>query len=161
MNSYEPSGSSLPADFGSFVATRVADDANLEESLQRVAVAGCELLDNGLASSVTIITGGRAITMASTDDIALTLDQAQYDAGDGPCLTAARRRLTICLLALRALLATERGRASHSVRQWTAIRTKRDELRRQRRFPRPRQTRPELQHRPAWRPRPQRNRQLL
>ena len=60
--------------------------------MQRVAVAGCELLDNCLASSVTIIiTGGRAITMASTDDVALKLDQAQYDVGDGPCLTAARR----------------------------------------------------------------------
>ena len=95
MTSHEPSGSSAPADFGSFVATRVADDANLEASLQRVAVAGCQLLDNCLASSVTIITGGRAITMASTDDVALTLDQAQYDAGDGPCLTAARREEVI------------------------------------------------------------------
>src|SRR4051794_26962112 len=91
MNSYEPSVSSAPADQSSYVATRVADDANLEESLQRVAAAGCELLTNCLASSVTIITGGRAITMAATDDVALKLDQAQYDAGDGPCLSAARR----------------------------------------------------------------------
>jgi GAF domain-containing protein len=73
----------------------VADDANLGESLQRVAVAGCELLANCLASSVTIITANRAITMAATDDIAEKLDQAQYDAGDGPCLTAARHEQVI------------------------------------------------------------------
>ena len=90
MNCHEPSGSSTPSEQGSYVATRVTDDANLVESLQRVAVAGCELLANCAASSVTIITGGRAITMAATDDVAVKLDQAQYDAGDGPCLTAAR-----------------------------------------------------------------------
>jgi GAF domain-containing protein len=74
-----------------YVLTRVTDDANLLESLQRVASAGCELLANCAASSVTIITAGRPVTMAATDDFAVGLDQAQYDADDGPCLTSARR----------------------------------------------------------------------
>jgi GAF domain-containing protein len=95
MSPQEPSGSSASADPRSYVATRVADDANLGESLQRVAVAGCELLANCLASSVTIITANRAITMAATDDVAMKLDQAQYDGGDGPCLTAARHEQVI------------------------------------------------------------------
>jgi GAF domain-containing protein len=91
MNPQEPHGSSAPTARRSHVLTRVIDDANLVGSLQRVARAGCELLGGCLASSVTIITAGRAITMAATDEVAATLDQAQYDAGDGPCLRAARR----------------------------------------------------------------------
>ena len=78
-----------------YVLTRVTDDANLLESLQRVAAAGCELLANCAASSVTVIAAGRPVTMAATDDIAEVLDQAQYDADDGPCLTAARREQVV------------------------------------------------------------------
>ena len=54
-----------------------------------MAVAGWELLSNCLVSSVTMITGGRAFTMAATGEGAGMLDQAQYDAGVGPCLSAA------------------------------------------------------------------------
>jgi GAF domain-containing protein len=78
-----------------YVLTRVTDDGNLTESLQRLAAAGCELLSNCAAASITIIAGGRAITMASTDDVAAGLDQSQYDAGDGPCLTAARDEVVV------------------------------------------------------------------
>jgi len=60
------------------------------ESLQRIASAGCDLLTNCAASSVTIITAGRPVTLAATNEVAAGLDQTQYDAGDGPCLTAAR-----------------------------------------------------------------------
>jgi len=95
MNAQGPSGSPAPEDPHRLVVTRVTEDANLVESLQGVAVNRCELLGNCAASSVTIIIGGRAITMAATDDVAETLDQAQYNAGDGPCLTAARHQQVI------------------------------------------------------------------
>jgi GAF domain-containing protein len=88
MNALEPDGSA--AEQRPYVLTRVTDDANLVESLQRVASAGCDLVANCAASSVTIITAGRPVTMAATDDVAASLDQAQYDADDGPCLTSAR-----------------------------------------------------------------------
>src|SRR5829696_2107555 len=74
---------------------RVTDDANLVESLRRIADAGCALLDNCAAASITLILAGRPVTMAATDDIALILDKAQYDVDDGPCLTAARSREVI------------------------------------------------------------------
>ena len=93
MNAVEPDGSVI--DRRPYVLTRVTDDANLLESLQRVASAGCQLLASCDASSVTIITAGRPVTMAATDDVAAGLDQAQYDADDGPCLTAARREQLI------------------------------------------------------------------
>jgi hypothetical protein len=69
--------------------SRFTDDANLVESLQRVAFAGRELLKNCMSSSVTLIAAGRPVTMAATDATAVELDRAQYDAVDGPCPTAA------------------------------------------------------------------------
>jgi GAF domain-containing protein len=75
--------------------TRLTDDANLADALRRVAVTGCELLTHCAAASVTIIERGRAITVGSTSDVAHALDDAQYRAGDGPCLTAARDRTLV------------------------------------------------------------------
>src|SRR5215216_848607 len=71
--------------------TRVTEDANLSDSLRRIAAAGCAVLDTCSAASVTLIVAGRPITMAATDELATELDQAQYDTGAGPCLTAARQ----------------------------------------------------------------------
>ena len=47
------------------------------------------------AASVTIIEQGRAITVGSTSRMARALDDAQYAAGDGPCLTAAREGVLV------------------------------------------------------------------
>ena len=44
---------------------------------------------------MTIIERGRAVTVGSTSDVAQALDDAQYGAGDGPCLTAARERVLV------------------------------------------------------------------
>ena len=74
----------------SYTVTRVTDDANLIESLQRLAAAGCELVGNGRASSITVIADRRPVTVAATDHDATALDEAQYAAGVGPCLTCAR-----------------------------------------------------------------------
>jgi GAF domain-containing protein len=76
--------------FDALNRTLLTDDANLAEALRRVAGAGCGLLTNCASASVTIIERGRAITVGSTSDVAEALDDAQYSAGDGPCLTAAR-----------------------------------------------------------------------
>ena len=70
--------------------TRVAEDANLYDSLRRIAVTGMAVLHGCRAASVTLIVAGRPVTMAATDELAAHLDQAQYEADAGPCLTAAR-----------------------------------------------------------------------
>ena len=62
--------------------------------------AGCVLLANCAGASVTIIERGRPSTAASTDDDALALDHVQYDADDGPCLTAARHQHVIRIDAM-------------------------------------------------------------
>lgn len=73
-----------------FAPSPVTADTNLAESLRRIAEAGRDLLDGCIAASVTVIDAGRPTTMGATDEVANDLDQAQYDAGDGPCLTSAR-----------------------------------------------------------------------
>lgn len=69
---------------------RLAEDANLADSLRRVAFAGCGPLPHCAAGSLTLIVTGRPTTMAATNEIASALDDAQYEADDGPCLAAAR-----------------------------------------------------------------------
>ena len=75
--------------------TLLTDDTNLQDGLRRVAEAGCSLLANCAAASVTVIERGRAHTMGATNDTALELDRIQYDSGDGPCLSAAIENRTI------------------------------------------------------------------
>ncbi len=54
--------------------------------LARDGIPGCA------SASVTVLHDGDARTMSSTDGRALALDEAQYDDGTGPCLTAMRDR---------------------------------------------------------------------
>jgi len=82
--------------------TRVTDDANLVDSLRRVATAADDLVEHCSSASVTVIAGERPATMAATNDIATKLDRAQYDADDGPCLEAARNEQSVRIDALRA-----------------------------------------------------------
>jgi GAF domain-containing protein len=90
----------LSETIGSLSRTLLTDDANLQESLRRVAKAGCSLLANCTSASVTIIEYGRPATMASTDESAEILDEAQYAVDEGPCLTAARERKTVRIDAM-------------------------------------------------------------
>ena len=73
----------------------LTENADLREGLRRVAAAGCLLLSNCKASSVTIIQRGKPTTVASTNDIAVAIDEVQYAADSGPCLTAARNEQKI------------------------------------------------------------------
>ena len=95
----DPQPGQVPG-FAALLAARVTDDADLTDGLRKVAAAGCVLLANCAGASVTIIERGRPSTAASTDDDTLALDQIQYDAGDGPCLTAARDQRVIRIDAM-------------------------------------------------------------
>jgi hypothetical protein len=46
-------------------------------------VEGCDW------ASITVMRGGKGSTLASSDDVALAADRLQYQAGEGPCLSAA------------------------------------------------------------------------
>src|SRR5437763_8610047 len=85
------------AEFPELSNARVTDDENLRGALLRIAQAGRDVLSKSVAASVTIIEERRPMTAASTDDVALALDQAQYDVDDGPCLHAARTEQVVRL----------------------------------------------------------------
>lgn len=80
---------------GSLSRTLLTEDANLQAGLRRIAQAGCSLLPNCSAASMTIIEHARPMTVGATDDTALALDERQYRIDDGPCLCAARENRTI------------------------------------------------------------------
>jgi GAF domain-containing protein len=75
--------------------TVLSEDANLQAALRRVAETGSRLLTNCGAASVTLIERGRPITVGSSNDTAQALDDAQYAAGEGPCLAAARENRVV------------------------------------------------------------------
>lgn len=68
----------------------IADEDDLLTLLQRVAEIAHEVIDGADHTGVTIDFGGRTYTAVHTDQRTLRVDGEQYDAGDGPCLHAAR-----------------------------------------------------------------------
>jgi hypothetical protein len=61
------------------------------ETLLRQAVELCgDVAPDAVGCSVTTLDGDRYFTPVSSGQLALELDRAQYQAGDGPCMAAAR-----------------------------------------------------------------------
>lgn len=68
----------------------VLGDEPLPAILERlVRIARQVLLPLDVQASITLLSGDDATTVASTDDLALALDERQYDDERGPCLDAA------------------------------------------------------------------------
>jgi GAF domain-containing protein len=70
-------------------------ETDLRGVLSRVADLAKKTVPGVGEVSVTLVRGARAHTAAYTGQPALQLDEAQYEAGDGPCLTAAAARSTV------------------------------------------------------------------
>jgi GAF domain-containing protein len=62
---------------------------SLESVLRTVAGLATRILPGQPIASVTIVTGGRPSTVASSGELAVRLDEVQYRVGSGPCLEAA------------------------------------------------------------------------
>lgn len=60
------------------------------DTLQRVATLACATIPGCESGSVTLWREGQPYTIVSTDDLARTIDDGQYDAMEGPCLDASR-----------------------------------------------------------------------
>jgi GAF domain-containing protein len=73
------------------------DETGLEQVLQRVAELAKLTVPGVSEVSVTLIQGKGAYTAAFTGDLALVLDERQYESGAGPCLEAATSTATISL----------------------------------------------------------------
>lgn len=70
------------------------DEETVETTLQRVgrlavySIEGCDVVGVSLAEN------GKVLTKAATDDLALELDNVQYETDDGPCLDSLRTGVT-------------------------------------------------------------------
>jgi GAF domain-containing protein len=81
-----PEAVSALADLGRLTPEAESPD----EILQRIVSASLDVFPTCEAASITISVDGEFTTPTSTDEVALTLDKAQYDSMDGPCVEAAR-----------------------------------------------------------------------
>jgi GAF domain-containing protein len=70
------------------LALAVFTSRSLSENLGRLVGVACRLIPACASGSIALLVDGRPTTAAVTDHVAIELDVAQYDAGDGPCLTA-------------------------------------------------------------------------
>jgi hypothetical protein len=66
-----------------------------DETLARMAARAVTLVPGADAASVTLVENGVPATVAATEQNVLPLDQAQYSAGDGPCLQATRTETVV------------------------------------------------------------------
>lgn len=89
----------LAADFPESDAARLyallAGTNSLDEFLHQLAGVAADRLDRRLSCGITVEIGDQVGTIASSDEFATALDQAQYRAGAGPCLTVMREQLAI------------------------------------------------------------------
>jgi GAF domain-containing protein len=65
------------------------EDTSMNELLQRVAELSKDVIPGVAEASVSVIAGDVATTPAFTGQLAVDLDESQYDRGHGPCLEAA------------------------------------------------------------------------
>ncbi|MEV7094969.1 GAF and ANTAR domain-containing protein [Amycolatopsis sp. NPDC051045] len=72
------------------LSTTLEQDEELPVVLQRVCRQAVHAVPEADMASITLVRDGGPYTATSTGDEARRIDQAQYDAGQGPCLEAAR-----------------------------------------------------------------------
>src|SRR3954447_6930503 len=70
------------------LAIAIFTDQSLKADLERLTRVACRLVPNCSGASVSMLVEGLPTTVAMTDRVTLELDLAQYDAGEGPCLSA-------------------------------------------------------------------------
>ncbi len=68
----------------------LGQEEELAVVLQRVCQQAVHAIPDAHMASVTLVRHDTPYTATSTADAARSIDQAQYDAGEGPCLEAAR-----------------------------------------------------------------------
>jgi GAF domain-containing protein len=83
------------------IADLVVTEVSLEQSLERVVVLCQELVTRADSVGITLITDGRPVTSAATDDMMREIDRAQYASGSGPCLEACDQRRIVAAEDLR------------------------------------------------------------
>src|SRR3954468_1202541 len=68
----------------------IVGEARFDETLERVAMLAERAIEPASMAGITMMVRGQAATAFFTDDEVPEIDQAQYEAGDGPCLESFR-----------------------------------------------------------------------
>lgn len=104
--------------FADLARIRFADH-DLQQVLTRVATLARDVIPRTTDVSVTLVIDGVAGTAAYTGDLALALDEAQYDSGYGPCLDAAQQQ-TVHVIADMTLETRWRAFTADAIRHGAA-----------------------------------------
>lgn len=89
MMTSDPSGGDMAVSATELQALLLST-AGIEEFLQKVADLAASRVTDGLSCGITLRPGGRPLTVASSDELAATVDEVQYGIDKGPCLHAMR-----------------------------------------------------------------------
>lgn len=73
---------------------------SVQDALDRIAHLARDMVARVSHVGITILDGDTPSTAAASDPESLTLDEAQYNLGDGPCLTAHRENQPIEILSM-------------------------------------------------------------
>lgn len=82
------------------LATISLSEASLTDVVRQVAALAQASIPGADEVSVTLVEGAKAATVVFTGDLAVQLDERQYDDGSGPCMDAARQGGTVPLFDL-------------------------------------------------------------
>lgn len=72
------------------LAEVLASEEDLSVHLERMCQQAVRAIGQADMASVSLLRDGEAVTAAATDERAVEIDRAQYSAGEGPCLEAAK-----------------------------------------------------------------------
>ena len=84
------------------LARELQADISTEALLNHIARAAVTEVDGARYAGITLLTGKEFATAAASDELTGRLDRLQYQAGEGPCLDAARQHKTVRCDDLRA-----------------------------------------------------------
>lgn len=91
----QPVAAEFPESDAARLYALLAGTDSLSEFLHDLAGVAADKLDHRLSCGISVEIGDRVGTIASSDEFATALDQAQYRTGVGPCLTVMREQLAI------------------------------------------------------------------
>ena len=79
------------------IARELADTDGLDETLQRVVDLAMDYIEPCDGATLMVVNGGSVTTPASTGADANAADLAQFETGEGPCLSAMRDHETVTM----------------------------------------------------------------
>lgn len=79
------------------LAGMLLDGNGVERMLESVTDLAASALPGCHAASITLLCNGQPTTSACTSPVAAEVDRSQYDAGQGPCMTAMATGATVCV----------------------------------------------------------------